>query len=434
MAKAPTSPQLQAGDLFGFPGVTRWTEQQDTNSSLTTNLSLNQSQPVTGILPFKTTDIVFKWDYYMDVTNFYGVAGTTNTTSAYAPYNLLGAFKLAISNLYDVIDVQSGIDLALYNLYRPYNRDSINNLLYTTPDAIPYGHQENNLVAFPVNSTLGQPPAALTFPTTASSLQIHYEIPVSLWFDEYFELNQQAQTVMVANRVPVSPLYMSGTARNVTPDITINAVSGGNTDTGPFYESGGTPSLTGGTIAHRFMRTGMYGTTNPVSMPLVYNWRLALVSKRYSLSGVSIADIPLKSVINNGGGGQVLSIMVRFYDPAVANGGAPISLGSITTGSAPNYNVTKGQLQYGSSLIRFDDTPTTMQRRVMRQHNLLLTQGVWLWDLAIDDNGKRTNARALNAYSTDINLHFEFGTTLSSSAYAVVFVEYLTFIIDQPVV
>ena len=39
--------------------------------------------------------------------------------SDYFPFNFVQQNELKISNLYDVLDLQSGIDLAIFNAYRP---------------------------------------------------------------------------------------------------------------------------------------------------------------------------------------------------------------------------------------------------------------------------------------------------------------------------
>jgi hypothetical protein len=90
---------------------------------------------------------------------------------------------------------------------------------------------------------------------------------------------------------------------------------------------------------------------------------------------------------------QILGMFLRFWDPTLASGvGAPIAI----------TNIQYIQLLYGGSLYRFNDTPKTMQRRIMDQHRLLLPAGVLAWDLSLDPDGsgKLTNAYALNTLVT----------------------------------
>jgi hypothetical protein len=404
------------GELFGFPQITRWTEFPDVNTSLVTTLSQANSVPVTGILPFRQTDIAFGWMYNATIAGTYAAGTQTLNTSQYFPYDFYGNMKVSITNLYDMIDVQSGIDLAIFNSYRPAR--GANNKhwsVYTNPSAWPYSPEANNV-------------SSSAYTTASTSMNLRFYIPASLWFDEYFELGPDGSTQALANRVPVSPLFMSGVARDIFPVITMNPALASNTDSGPVVATGTltTPAtFTGGSVTHDFRRLGIYNTANRSEWPTVFNWRYALVSRRVALPGVSQIDIPVKNVLNNGGGGQILSMFCRFYNPAGGGNSQGISY-AIT-------NVSRGKLIYGSNFIRFDDTPTSMQARVFEQHDLNLPIGIWLWDMALDDNARVTNARMINAYTTDCYIHFDFTSALSSSAYVVVGVEYLTYVIDQPV-
>lgn len=412
-----TKQQMQPGELFGFPGITRWTEQPDRNDNTTTTLSQTAIVPLTGQQPFKQTDIVFGWKYLFQGAQTASAGTDTVVTSAYYPYNLIQQFQLNITNLYDVIDVQSGIDLAIFKFLRPMlgNTTRGNSALMTNPEPFP-ANAQTNAATFS------------TLPTIASTtVDLELDVPASLWFDEYVELDNNANILGVAHRVPVSPLYMSGTARDITPEINFAAGGGTSTDASPFVVTvvgGGAHFSFVFTATHRWQRVGIYGTTNPAEMPNVFNWRYCWVSKRVAAGGISQLDIPLKQVINNGGGGQVLMVFVRMFDPAAAAGaGAPIAVST----------VTKAQLLYGSALIRAQDIVAQNQARIIDQHDVLLPGGVLAFDLAIDNSGLITNALALNAYTTDITLHLEFSTT-SATTYFVVGVEYLTYVIDQPTV
>lgn len=413
-AAAQPSRQTMPGQYFGLPGITRWLEQQDTNYGINTALATTTQTPATGYVPFRTTDIVFCWMWSLALAQTYTAGTSTLTTSQEFPYNWVQAFQLAVSNLYDIIDVQSGYDLIIFNVLRPYRNTSANagslNDAYTSPVAFPY-NPETNLVS------------SGSYTTASTSVLLKFQIPACAWFDEYFELDRNGQILAIFNRVPVSPFYMSGTARNVIPLITMAAGSVSNLDTGPVNIGAGTGTFTSTGAVNKWRRVGMYGTKVPQEMPMVFNWRYAWVSRRFALGAVSLVDIPLKSIINNGGGGQVLMMFFRFFDPAANAGlGANIALS----------NVLNAQLFYGSALQRFNDEPDQMQQRLFDQHNYRMPIGVWVWDLALDEDCMFTNARALNVYTTDVTAHFNFTGTLSTSAYVVVGVEYLTYVIDEP--
>lgn len=410
------APQLEQGALFGFPGVTRWTEQADINDGITTTLSQAANVPVTGLLPFRQTDIVFGWRYIQQITNTEADGTDTVATSAYFPYNFGGPFQLNITNLYNLIDVQSMFDIATLNFIRPmigFDQRGKAGLM-TAPQAFPYNPQANLVTAG-------------NYTRASTPLNIEYDIPASIWFDEYVELDANANIIGVAHRVPVSPLYMSGTAREVYPQATMNAAVGASFDTSPYVVTtvgGGAHISFSGSVLHKWQRLGIYGTKNPPEMPTVFNWRYAYVSRRVAVNGQQTLTIPLKSVINNGGGGQVLSISARLFDPAVGTGGAVVNVNTLAS----------TRLLYGSSLVRFQDNIFPFhQARIIDQHDVLLPGGMVLYDLARDYNGKITNATALNAYTTDISLELNFTSAPTTTAYAVVAVEYLTYVIDQPV-
>jgi hypothetical protein len=422
MAKKQAAPAPVMGELFGLPGVTRWTEQLDLNDSATTVLAQANTVPLTGQTSFRQQDIVFGWQYLQNHVSSFTAGTDTVQTSKYFPYNLTQGFELNISNLYDLIDVQSGFDLAWFNCYRPMRGSARrgNNLLYTSPGAFPYNPQTNGVSG--------------TFTIASTAMQIPFDVPACIWLDEYVDLDQEGNIKGTAYRVPVSPLYMSGTAREVMPRMTFASMAGANTDSAPFVVTtvGGGAHLTcTDTVTHRWQRLGMYGSRNPRELPQVFNWRYALASKRFNVGNVAQVDIPIKSLVPNGGGGQLLSIWFRFFDPAAGTGASGLPISINTT------NFTKGKLLYGSSLIRFEDTPQMMQARVYNQHDLTMPEGIWMWDMALDDsdnNNRLTNARALNLYTTDVTAHFDFATTLSSSAYCVVGTEVLTYVVDQPVI
>jgi hypothetical protein len=214
-------------------------------------------------------------------------------------------------------------------------------------------------------------------------------------------------------RTFVSPAFMAGTARVVQPSITFNPGSASTTDNAPTNIGTGTGTFTGN-VTMNVRRRGWYQPQGLADSPPIYDWQLSRKTQVYSLSGKSIADIPVP--LN----GQLLLVYVRLFDPAANTAlGAPIALSA----------VTKCQLLYGSGLYRYQDTPTDMQARIMAQHGFLLTNGLIAWDMAIDELGDITNADALNTMNTSgITIHLEFTGAQSSSAYAVIGVEALTYV------
>jgi len=246
-----------------------------------------------------------------------------------------------------------------------------------------------------------------------------FRVPGSQWFDQYWDLMPTGEPASAPHSAVVSPQYMAGTTRQIIPAITFNPGIATTSDNGAVTTTALTPtsdsaSSFSGSAALVFKRQAIYAGA-PAVLPPVYAWQIAWQTTRFSLSGVSKQDlmIPLES-------GQVLSVYVRLFDPSASSSvGAPININTIT----------KCQLQYGSGLLRFDDTPDTVQQRFIYQHNLMLPQGVIAWDLAMDDRGTISNKRALNLLTTaGCLVHLEFTGALSSTAYAVLGIESLVYV------
>lgn len=401
-----TAPAQQApapGSMYGLPGLTLYTEQADNNAGAVQALSQVNAVKAISLLPFTQTDVVFWWEMELSITNTLTPGTSTITTSPYFPFSFLSESKLRIQNMYDSWHPLNGIDAMIWQLVRP---------MRGTLDA-------NNAGANPLPNFQGNAIAQANLDTSAGytpvSPQILFtlEIPVSVHLDVYFDLAKDGTILSAPHRGIVSPQYMAGSARIVSPDIGLAAGSAPTVDQGSFNIGNGTGTFAG-QAAFAFKKVGIYGSNNPPSMPTVYNWQYSREARQNSISGRTVADLIIPTY------GQILSIFVRMFDPSGAAGlGAPIQLSALT----------KCQLKFGSGLLRFDDTPRSMQRRFMKQHNFLLPQGVLLWDLAVDNYARVTNAGALNTLTTaSVLVHLEFSAPVSPTAYAVVGVESLNFV------
>lgn len=420
MAGKTQQKQVQAGSMFGLPGVTRWTFQQENNYGTTTAESsggatgVTNVVPVSQIIPFYQTDVAFGWKVQIVVTssgNSAGAGGTVNN-SPQAYYNILNNFKLTVNKLYNPIDVYSSYELALYNFVRPMLGNNLNGSgsLYTAP------------IAFP-QSPATTPFTSGTEALTTTPITVPFEFPVALWLDEYFNLDMNGNITGVAHRLPISPLYMSGEARVVTPSWQYASILAANADLGPHVKSGAftTQPTVNDTFTFNVLRQGIYASNNLATMPPVYPWRLALTSRQYSPINFAQVKIPLRVALNPGGG-QLMLLMVRLFDPALnSNIGAPVPLSGVSS----------IVLSYGSGIVRFQDTVTDMRQRLMDQHNIILPDGVIAYDLGIDDRQRLTNARALNMYLTDVFLQVNFSSVPAATAYAVIFAESFTYVIDN---
>jgi hypothetical protein len=429
---APTSTQqngnqVRPGSMFAVPGITRWTYQQDNNYALTTVESSGGATgsvavtPPLGIIPFYQTDVAFGWNIQLSVTQANNAGTTTITASPQAPYNFFNNLKLSVNKLYSPIDVYSDYDLHIYNTLRPmYGNNLRGSSQYFTAPA-----------QFPVS------PAASPFGTgfafaTAGPFYVPMEWPVSLWFDEYFDLDLDGNIKGVNHRLPVSPLYMSGEARVVTPYWQYAQVlsAGGSADLNPFHYGGTLTTLPTvlDTFNVNFNRVGIYSSNNLSTMPPVFAWRLALTSRQFAPVNYGQVKIPIRVALNPGSG-QLLLLMVRFFDPAIGVYGGPTVLSTATLLTPPGGMI----VTYGSGIIRAQDTYIDMRQRIMNQHDLILPEGIIAYDFAVDDRQRITNARALNMYLTDVFLQINFvtGQLPSASAYAIIFAETLTYVIDN---
>lgn len=425
MAGQTQQKQASPGALFGVPGITRWTYQQENNYGLATVESSGGATGVTsitpplGVIPFYQTDVAFGWKTQFVITNSGNSvgAGGTVTASPQGWLNLLNNFKLTVNKLYNPIDVYSSYDLSLYNFYRPMLGNNLNGSgsLYTAPIGFPLNPASSPFTAAP-NS----------FITTPQTISLEW--PVALWMDEYFNLDMNGNITGVSHRLPVSPLYMSGEARVVQPSWQYASILSPSADLGPFTKSGAftTQPTVNNTFTWQVLRQGIYASNNLATMPPVYPWRLAITSRQYSPINYAQVKIPLRVALNPGGG-QLLSLMVRLFDPALNGGqGSFVTLGNLQSGALPGILLT-----YGSGIVRFQDNVIDMRERFIDQHNVIMPDGVINYDLAVDDRQRLTNARALNMYLTDVFLLLNFSVVPSATAYAVITAETFTYVIDN---
>ncbi len=416
MASAPAQQAPAPGQLFEVPGAagggTQWQDQYESTEDLA--VTLNQTNPVTvnGIQKFKQVDVVTDWDLHVAITQTYTAGTSTLTNSAYAPFNQLGSFKLKIQNQYSSVDVENGIDLYIFNLLRPRTKSDRRNLLYANPAGSPAGGTAGDGY---YTAALAQP--NLVVPAQWTNALAGYgavlRIPAAQWFDVYWDLDVSGNPVSPPHRALVSPQFMAGTTREITPKMVFNAMSSGQLDTAPVNIGAGTGTATGSATLS-FRRKAIYAA-NPAVMPVEYAWQYRWVTDRRQIAGQS--KMPLLLPID---AGQVLSIYVRLWDPDANGGlGAPIALS----------NVTKVQLQYGSGLLRFDGTPLELQKEFFAKHGFLLPEGVMCFDLALDENDRITNARALNMLTTaGCQVYFETSAPVSAAAYAVLGIESLVYV------
>ena len=405
-------PDLPQGSLFGLPGVTYWSEQVEANDGVA--LSLSQGTQTVFQFPSNlfNTDILFRETIEISISATLTPGTQTITVSPYFPYNYVGPVQLSMQNQFNTYDVLSGIDMKLFELARPqYQENQANMYWEQNPSTNAYGSQQNLQTAS-------------NYTNTSNSIAFNLDMPMGIWFDRYFDLSPDGQLRdnLGPTRTFVTPQLMAGANRIVVPRITMNPAFAATFDNGPYMVSGPTttPATFSGTATTGWQRKIVYQPRAANDTPMLWGWQYSRESKQYSLSGRSTIDILLPTT------GQLLMVFYRLFDPqATATGGlgAPININQ----------VQNEWLQYGSGLFKYQDTPKRAQRRFMRQHqNVLPPQGVIFHDLAIDEQGAYSNANALNTLDTSsCKVHFDFTTILSSSAYVVIGVEALRYVVQQ---
>ncbi len=403
---------VQPGALYGVPGITQRFEQPDTTNGDVTTLQVSANTSWNTVQNFQQTDVVQWWELDCEWTNTPTIkTGKTAVLSPYAPYNLLQNTNIQMQGQYKPIDVQSGFDLALFQSYRPM-RGSAQMAAQVLLGANPSATFANS--AFPQANVVATP----SMTKTSSPVHLYYELPASLWFDQYWDLGEDGSVQAPPIATYVSPQYMAGGQRTVRFRTQFAALNASNQDTGPLGETAAAVfTANGSQVTNTLRRVGVYAQTDPATMPPVFNWQYQRHSFQYPVAGKTKITIPISDY------GQILSVFVRFFDPT-AN--APVNITNSNT-------LNKAQLLYGSNLPRFDDTVKSAQKRFLDQHGFLPPQGTVIWDMALTDTGGYvTNAKAINTLTNaNVNAYFEFGSALSSTAYAVVGVESLVYVAIQ---
>lgn len=419
MPAAP--PQVQPGSKYGVPGITQRFEQPDTTTDSVTALNAGSAVPWNNVFPLQKTDVIHWWELAVTWTNTYTLGTQVVALSPYAPYNLLENFSLQMQGQYKPIDVLSGFDAALFQMYRPMRGSAqmaAQPILGTNvPPTTGYANAatpQANLVATP-NQT-----------ATTSPVTFILEVPGSLWFDQYWDLAEDGTVMAPPVSAYVSPQYMGGGERIVTPrsQFTSMATSG---DQGPLQiTTAGTVTAFTSSVLIDVRRIGIYASTDASEMPPVFNWQYQRRARQVPIGAQSKIDLPITDY------GQVLSIFTRLFDNTTPPG-APISI----------TNVAKAQVLYGSNLPRFDEsgsagsvlnsTPYAMQKRFLDQHGFLPPVGTLIWDLAVTDTGGYiTNAKALNTLTNaNVKVHLEFVSAPGAGAYASLGLESLVFVSNQ---
>lgn len=391
MPKTAT-PQKNApapGSYFRWPGVGARSKFVADSNNETVTTTLSQGAQVNAkTIKLDNLDVVrcLLWIVTYDGTWTAG-KDETLTDSPFFPANLLQELSIQFESSFQTFRLP-GILAAVMQSYRP-GMSGPNSLAQLAQ----FGQLPANWKSLITNNPNVQDSLLLKHAAadTDTSLTMAFEIPVSMKFDRYWELNDAGQPA--GPPIPdaiVSPMYMAANTRNVTPKIlycpglTVEDLYGG----GVSIASGDNLSTFTGTAVAQLYRDAWYPASMAASPP-VYGWQYSRDYIFWPVSGQGVVNIPLVS--EEQGQGQVLSIVGFTWDPAAASGyGAP----------TPLANYQSIDLNFSSKLPIYQDSPITNQYRWLVKHGVLLPPGFFGWDLAMTEDGKLTNEEALNTLIT----------------------------------
>lgn len=404
------SQQLVPGSRFSIPPFTDEVIQPENNDGISSLFNATAQSQVQGIIPFMQSDVIYEWLIFLTIseTITQGTGGAI-TQSPYYPEIYLGPLQLNMQYQYPAIDIASGIDLMTVLQYRPF---------YTNGNNYPIAKGQrilSSLYSTQADQVTSQTAYAPTS-GTPETRSLVVELPTCVWFDEYYELTETGDAISGPHTGYVSPQNMGGFARVVAPLIKLNGLMNGGADGSPYQVTGTGPSASG-TATFNIFRLGVLGNIDSSVLPQPTNWQYNLAHLRWSLSGVSKTSIPLNAIF----AGQIMSIVVRLYDPTA---GAPITLSS-------NLSLSSNAIQliYGGSVQRWTGNLKLMQWAFGLQHGYLPGEGIIIIDLAMDRMGKITNSYCLNTLRTaSVLLNILFAGALSSTAYAEVTIEGLRYV------
>ena len=402
VAQAPANTQKTPpnGALFGVPNYSKRFRSRENLDAVQGTIQQGAQGDITGIIPFLQSDVIEGWTLFMTWTNTVTLAGGTLNTSGYFPYNIFGPTKLSLQNAVSVYDVESGIDWAIFTALRPlYNAGVQTDALMTQMHSM--YTPETNLVS------------AGNYTSASATINFLLEFSPSIFIHRYFPLNSDGEPDGPPGPAWVTPQFMSGTSRVVQPSFKLNQAYGTTLDQGPYSIASGSPTYAG-TMKINCQRHGFYQPQSLADAPIIHNWQIVRLTRRYPLSGAAQITLPVNFT------GQITLLYLRFWDGATP--GAPISCSTLTDAT----------LQYGFGIPRYKDRPAENQAFLVREHQLLPTKGVLVWDLMSDEYGQLSNADAINTLTTAaVSIFLNWGSTPAATAYAVMGIEGFAYVANS---
>jgi hypothetical protein len=394
MAKQQAAPpqQVPPGAYFRIPGVgarPRFVEETGPAAPATSVTLQSATSTPANFGKFQTLDIDRAFLLQMAVTTTYTEGGTTITPSSLFPANIVSQLQVQFESAYSTFRLPGWLAWVMQgyrSTFAPTSRTSSAKQSGSNP--FPGSTLGANWFQTAANEQLGTPNLALNVTGTPQTYNLFLEVPVSMYFDLYYELATSGQPMgMPIPRCIVSPQRMAASTRNVIPRLTYNPLF----STADSYDSPGsivagnvTATATGASVA-TWWRDAWIPTDNMVTEPPGRMWQYTRDYITFQPSGSRFFPIPLDDEVP--GQGQILSLVFMTWDPTL-NGG----IGAFT----PFSDYALVELLLGSSIQLQQDTPSSNQYKWLMQHDSVLPLGCMGWDMALTEDGKLTNENAIN--------------------------------------
>lgn len=395
MAKqqAPQQNQPQPGAFFRQPGVGArprmvpevgpGQQGQSTTLQQATSVTANFSK-------FSTLDIVRSYFLEVDYATTYTTStGASLSQSPLAPANGVQLLQVQFESAYNTYRLPGWLALIMQS-YRPMfaPKQTFSSWNVAGANVIPNNSINASGNWFPSTSpTKVTPNLALNTTGTLQNYSMLYEVPVSCYFDLYYELSATGQPLgYPIPRAIVSPQRMASSTRNVIPTLTFApGIATNNLLTSPVSTTSVTTQTFTGTAATSWWRDGWIPTDNMLTEPPTRLWQYSrdYIQNQPNQAGQPI--IPLDDEVI--GQGQIMSLVFATWDPALNSGAG---------GFTPYSAYQSVELLLGSDVQLYKDSPVSNTKRWADTHGAILPNGCMGWDLALTEDGRLTNENVIN--------------------------------------
>jgi hypothetical protein len=401
MAKqaATQQQQIQPGQLFRLPGIGARPRRVEEAGPAAFGASVTLATGTTtgaGFSKFQTLDIDAAFLFETVFTTTYTEGTGTISPSPLFPANNVAQIQVQFESAYSTLRLpgwMAQVFQQFRSAFGPMNRLSAlaQSGINTNPANSINPSGANGWFASNANNPLGTTAnLAMNVTGTAQTYSMYYEIPVSFYFDLYYELSATGAPIgMPIPRAIVSPQRMAATTRNVIPKVTYAAGFATNDNYDSPASVGTVPGTAAyvGSVVENWWRQAWIPTDDMATEPPGRMWQYTRDYIQFQPNQAGVVPIPLDDEVP--GQGQILCLFFGTWDPTL---GAVSGQGGFT----PYSSYSTVELKYGSSVQIFQDTPGSNQYAWLMQHGSILPQGLMGWDLGLTMDGKFTNENALN--------------------------------------